>query len=90
MGYGYCLRVIEVYPPDDDDRREGLKLERWGQAGGQPIKDGHQNHSWMRGLRRVLPGVWKDQWEFDTPRWGCCPLYYRLMTTGPRGQMELI
>lgn len=90
QGYGYCLRVVEVFPPDQDDPREGLKFERWGQADGVPVKDGHQSHSWMRGLRRVAPGVWKDQWEFDTPRWSCCPLYYRLMQTGPRGQMELI
>ena len=88
--YAYCLRVLEVYPPDQDDPREGLKLERWGLAGGVPVKDGHQSNSWLRGLRRVAPGVWKDQWEFDTPRWSCCPLYYRLMNTQPKGQLTLI
>lgn len=89
-GYAYCLRVVKVFPPDADDPRPVIEVERWGMANDRPVRDGHHDHGWLRNLVPALPGVWRDQWPFDTPRWTCCPLYYRLMDTGPNGQMELI
>ena len=91
QGYGYCLRVVRNFQPDPADRdQEGTEFERWGMKDGIPIRDGHHDHCWLYGLKLVLPGVWKDEWEHDTPRWSCCPLYYRIMNTGPKGQMELM
>lgn len=90
MGYGYCYQLVKVHPPSEDDPRECFEVKRWGMQDGLPVYDGHDEHHWLKGLRRVLPGVWKDEWEFDTPRWRCCPLYYRDMDTGPAGQMSLI
>lgn len=87
MGHGYCLRVVQNFQAE---REEGTEFERWGMKDGAPVKDGHHDHCWMYGLRRVLPGVWKDEWKHGTPRWSCCPLYYRQMHTGPKGQMDLL
>lgn len=89
-GYAYCLRVVRTFPPTQEDPREGAEFERWGMKNQTPVKDGHQDHCWLTGITRVLPGVWKDEWPHNTPRWTCCPIYYRLMNTGPKGQMELI
>lgn len=90
MGYGYCLRVVKVFPPEKHDGRTCIEFERWGQKDGVPVRDGHHNHNWQSDWVPALPGVWRDQWPHSTPRWACCPLYYRLMDTGPKGQMELI
>lgn len=89
-GYAYCYQVLRVWTPTKEDPREGLDLKRWGMKDGRPFNDGHLSTCWLTGLRRVLPGVWRDPWEFDTPRWRCCPLYYRLIDTGPDGQLQLI
>lgn len=32
-----------------------------------------------RSAWRLLDGVWKDEWEFETPLWSCVPLYWRKM-----------
>lgn len=90
LGYAYCLRVMKVWPPHKQDSRTVIEFERWGLENGIPVRDGHQNRCWESDLVPAIPGVWRDQWPYDTPRWGCCPLYYRLMDTGPKGQMELI
>ena len=90
IGYGYCLRVVKVFPPDEHDARTVIKFERWGLKDGAPVRDGYQKHIWQSDLVPALPGVWRDEWPHQTPRWTCCPLYYRLMDTGPNGQMELI
>ena len=89
MGHGYCYQVLQVHGPSKEDPREVVECKRWGIKDGQPFSDGYHDSSWLKGLRQVLPGVWKDEWEFSTPRWGCCPLYYRLMTAGPTGQIQL-
>lgn len=47
---------------------------------------GHGIH-YLTGLKPVADGVWKDEWEHATPRWSCCPLYYRRIDV--RGQMSL-
>ena len=84
--YGYCLRVVQTFPPDSLDPLECVQFERWGldMDTKTPVRDAHANHSWYRGLRQVLPGVWRDT---TAPQTG--PLYYRAMPTGPRGQIDL-
>jgi hypothetical protein len=89
-GFAYCLELVGIYPPSKDEPRMTFEFKRWGMKDGRPFYDGHRDHSWLKGLRQVLPGVWKDEWEFDSPRWCCCPLYYRSIDTGPNGQMQLI
>ena len=42
---------------------------------------------YLNGLNPVAEGVWKDEWKHATPRWTCCPLYYRRINV--RGQMSL-
>lgn len=79
--YAYCLELVRIIPRDHEGE-EQWQLRRYGLKDGKPFKDGHQSMSYLSGLKRVLPGVWKDEWEHDTPRWTCCPLYYRLMTDG--------
>lgn len=84
--YAYCLRVVRVFPPDSRDSLECVQCERWGldRAAQIPVRDAHADHSWHRGLRKVLPGVWRAPIWYQTG-----PLYYRAMTTGPRGQIDL-
>lgn len=84
--YGYCLRVVQAYPPDSRDDLESVQCERWGldETAQAPVRDEHANISWHRGLRQVLPSVWRDT---TRPQTG--PLYYRAMPTGPRGQIDL-
>ena len=53
----------------------------------QPVTDGHQGITYLSGLKQVLPDVWRDEWRPDTPRWSCCPIYYRKMS--PKGQQDL-
>lgn len=89
-GYGYCLRVVKTWAPDKEHPRGYVEFERWGLKDGVPVRDGHHDHSWQSDLVPALPGVWRDEWPHQTPRWSCCPLYYRLMDTGPKGQMELL
>ena len=90
--FSYCLRAIESWPDDGDG--PCTKFERWGldrdrQA---PVQDGHHDHSWIYHLRQVLPGVWRDTFDYGpgNPRWRCCPIYYKLMPSGPLGQLNLI
>ena len=84
--YGYCLRVVQAYPPDSRDDLESVQCERWGldETAQAPVRDEHANRSWHRGLRRVLPGVWRDTTGAQTG-----PLYYREVVNGPRGQIDL-
>lgn len=82
--FAYCFELVRIVPRDEEGD-EQWQLRRWGLKDGAPVKDGHQSMSYLNGLKRVLPGVWKDEWKFDTPRWSCCPLYYRLMPSpGPQ------
>lgn len=89
-GYAYCMRVVKVWPTSKDSPRITIEYERWGLENETPVRDGHQNYGWNSDLVPALPGVWRDEWPHQTPRWSCCPLYYRLMDTGPKGQMELL
>lgn len=84
--YAYCLRVVQVLPPDVHDPLECVEFERWGldMDAHMPVRDEHAGHSWYRGLRQVLPGVWRD-----TNHCSYGPLYYRAMPTMPRGQIDL-
>lgn len=76
--YAYFMRVLRVYPATKNDG-ECIEYERWGVDDGAPVRDGQQNKGWVRGLRQVLPGIWRDTCDFGgNPRWSCCPLYYRL------------
>jgi hypothetical protein len=85
--FGYCLEVVRVVAADDESgeqwqcRRYGMDEQR------QPFKDGHSDMHYMNNLKQIAPGVWKDEWPFDTPRWMCCPLYYRRIDVA--GQMGL-
>jgi hypothetical protein len=85
--YGYCLEVVKVLVGDAEG--EQWHCRRWGMNDHrQPVADGHGHGiSFLSGLIQVAPGVWRDEWEFDTPRWTCCPLYYRRIDIG--GQMSL-
>lgn len=85
---GYCLEVVRVVPRDDEGdeqwqcRRHGMDEHQ------QPINDGGPNNiHYLNGLKQIAPGVWKDEWLPYTPRWSCCPLYYRRIDVG--GQMGL-
>lgn len=85
--HGYCLEVVRVVPRDDEGD-EQWQCRRWGMDGNrQPMKDGHSDMHYLSGLKQIAPGVWKDEWEFGTPRWMCCPLYYRRIDVG--GQLGL-
>lgn len=85
--HGYCLEVVRVVPRDDEGD-EQWQCKRWGMDGNrQPMKDGHSDMHYLSGLKEIAPGVWKDEWEFDSPHWMCCPLYYRRIDVG--GQMGL-
>jgi hypothetical protein len=85
--YGYCLEVVRVLP-EDGEGPEQWQCKRWGMnEDRQPMKDGHSDMHYLNGLKQVAPGVWKDEWEFDTPRWLSCPLYYRRIDVG--GQLGL-
>lgn len=85
--YAYCYEVVKVLQADKGFL-EQWTCKRWGMDDNhQPVKDGHQDTRYLSSLKEVLPGVWRDVWEHTTPRWGCCPLYYRKMT--PKGQQDL-
>lgn len=89
--HGYCLEIVRVVPRDDEGP-EQWHCRRWGMdANRQPINDGQSGMQsgmcYLNGLKQIAPGVWKDEWEFDTPRWMCCPLYYRRIDVG--GQLGL-
>lgn len=84
----YCYQVVKVIPSDKEGPEQWW-CKRYGYADGQPVKDGHQDIHYLNGLKSILPGIWKDEWEFDTPRWSCCPLYYRQMNTDIGGQGSL-
>ncbi len=85
--FGYCLEVVRVVP-EDKDGPEQWQCRRWGMdAHLQPLKDEHSGMRYLNNLKPVAPGVWKDEWEFDTPRWFSCPLYYRRIDVG--GQLGL-
>jgi len=86
-GFHYCLEVVCVLP-EDGEGPEQWQCRRWGMdEDRQPVKDGHSDMHYLNGLKQVAPGVWKDEWEFDTQRWLSCPLYYRRIDVG--GQLGL-
>lgn len=86
--YRYCLELVKVLP-EDHEGPEQWHLKRWGMDDNrQPVDDGHGHSiSYISGLIRIAPGVWKDEWLYGTPRWACCPLYYRLIDRF--GQIDL-
>lgn len=85
--YSYFVRVLCVYP-ETETNAECIEYERWGVDKDTPVRDGKQNKGWVKGLRQVLPGIWRDTYDFGgNPRWRVCPLYYRLVTT-PAQQKE--
>ncbi len=82
VGVSYCLELVKVVPPTEGwNELEQWHLRRFGLSDDKttPIKDGHQDIHYISGLKQVAPDVWKDEWDCDTPRWRCCPLYYRRM-----------
>lgn len=56
-----------------------LKRFAYDKQARKPVKDGHQTTHYLNNLKHVLPYVWRDEWEHSTPRWSCCPLYYRTL-----------
>ena len=85
--YCYCFEVVKVLP-ENDEGPEQWWCKRWGKSDDhQPVADGHHGISYLNNLQEVAPGVWRDPWEFATPRWDCCPLYYRKIET--KGQQDL-
>lgn len=78
--YAYCYRVLATHDVTTDDDEPTTELERWGIEGRTPVRDGHQHTHWLRGLRQVAPGVWRDT---TADSWG--PMYYRLMPTPAGG-----
>jgi hypothetical protein len=85
--FGYCFEMIRVNPSDGHDDEQWV-LKRWGMnKEKQPFNDGHSSYAYLRGLKRIAPDVWKHEWKFSTPRWRCCPVYYRRIYVG--GQLEL-
>ena len=76
----YCYQVIKVIP-EDAESPECLFCKRFGYdpETQRPVQDGDQDIHYLNGLKQVMDGVWKDEWEFDTPRWTCVPLYWRKM-----------
>jgi len=86
--YRYCYEVVRVLPHDDEGPEQWW-CKRWGMGPDhQPVEDtgGHNIH-YLNGLKRISGDVWKDEREHSTPRWACCPLYYRRIDV--RGQMSL-
>lgn len=78
----YCYQVVKIFPESDDDQ-ECLVCKRFGydQETQRPVQDGDHDIHYLKGLHQVLDGVWKDEWQYDTPRWRCVPLYWRKMQT---------
>ena len=74
---GYCFEIIKVVPGDNEGEEQWWCKHYGCDENGQPFKDGRQDIHYLSGLKKVATGVWKDEWEFETPRWSCCPLYYR-------------
>lgn len=72
--------MIKVIP-EDADGKECLFCTRFGYdpETQRPVRDGQQDTHYLNGLTRIFDGVWKDEWEFDAPRWMCVPLYWRKM-----------
>lgn len=86
--YRYCYQVMDVLEPCEEWPRGHLTMKRWGlDENRQPVDDGHLGNRYLAGLTQMAPDIWKDEWEHDTPRWMCCPLYYRRIEVG--GQKEL-
>ena len=86
--YQYCYEVVRILPRDQEGEEQWW-CKRWGLGPDrQPMDDGrgHGIH-YLNGLKPVADGVWKDEWKHATPRWTCCPLYYRRIDV--RGQMSL-
>lgn len=76
-GYAYCLEIVRVIA-ESDKGPEQWQCRRWGMdENKQPIKDGHSEMCYLNDLKTVAPGVWKDEWKHQAPRWICCPLYWR-------------
>ena len=85
--YSYCFEVVKVIAKDKEGP-EQWHCKRWGKsAEHQPMADGHHDIHYLNNLQEVLPGVWRGEWLPDTPRWGCCPLYYKKVET--KGQQDL-
>ncbi len=84
--HGFCwsLRVTHHW---DEGR---IEYERWGLKDGRVIDDGHVMPGHVRDLvPTLIPGVWRDPFDFGGHQsWCCCPIYYRL-TNGPTGQGDL-
>ena len=76
----YCLRVTEVRTGNAHGLIH-IETERWGMEQKQPVRDGHQYRSWVRDLRPVLPGVWREEGHRSDWASRCEPLYYRLIDT---------
>lgn len=76
----YCYQVLKVSNGDDEGRAR-LVCKRFGydQETQRPVVDGHQSTSYLNNLKPVIDGLWKEQWELNTPRWSCVPLYWRKM-----------
>lgn len=85
--YSYCYEVIRVID-EDHTSSEQWWCKRFGKSSDhQPVKDGHHDIHYLDGLKEVMPGVYRDEWKADTPRWSCCPLYYKKIS--PKGQQDL-
>lgn len=78
--YAYCYQVVKVLPADKQGPEQWW-CKRFGYDSDtkRPVKDGHQSIHYLNNLKGVLPDVWRDEWEHSTPRWSCCPLYYRAL-----------
>ena len=76
----YCYQVIKVIQ-EDEEGPECIYCKRFGYdpKTQRPVKDGRQDIHYLYGLKQVFDGVWKDEWNVETPRWSCVPLYWRKM-----------
>lgn len=78
--YGYLYQVLEVHP-EDHDGPECIVCKHYGiDAQGRPVIIRHADGlHYLGGFVQVRPGVWRDPWDCDTPRWRCVPLYWLLV-----------
>lgn len=90
--YLYCLRVVQAWNESGLWMLECEKFDYDHAAGAPPQPRPGSGHYWLSHLDPLRGGtVWRDRFDFGgNPRWGCCPLYYRILRVDcPSGQKEL-
>jgi len=76
----YCYQILKVIT-ENAEGQECIFCKRFGydNQAQRPVQDGDQDIQYLYGLKQISGVVWKDEWEFDTPRLSCVPLAWKKM-----------